>query len=111
AGVLSAKGFDGAKLVSEAEIETTEAPTRIELSPDRTAIQADRRDVSVINISILDPKGRVVPVANNLIHFQLEGPGKIIGVGNGNCSSHERDICTSEWQRSAFNGLAQVIIQ
>ena len=37
---------------------------------------------------------------------------KIIGVGNGDPSSHEADKCADgAWQRSAFNGKCQVIIQ
>ncbi|MGH7952099.1 MAG: sugar-binding domain-containing protein, partial [Limisphaerales bacterium] len=32
------------------------------------------------------------PVANNLIHFAISGPGKIIGVGNGDPICHEPDV-------------------
>ncbi len=42
----------------------------------------------------------------------MEGDAKIIGVGNGDPSSHEPDKCaTGVWQRSLFNGKCQVIIQ
>ena len=63
------------------------------------------------------PQGRPVPDAANKIHFELEGPGKILGVGNGDPSSHEPDVFLStgnnapEWQRSLFSGLAQIIVQ
>jgi beta-galactosidase len=50
----------------------------------------------------------VVPVADNQIAFTLTGPAKLIGVGNGDPSSHEPDKAS---RRSAFNGLAQVIVQ
>lgn len=36
------------------------------------------------------------------------GPAKLIGVGNGDPSSHEPDKACS---RSAFNGLAQALVQ
>ena len=49
-----------------------------------------------------------MPTAGNEVQFTVEGPGEIIGVGNGNPSSHERDKAD---KRSAFNGLAMVIIQ
>ena len=49
-----------------------------------------------------------MPVAENEVTFTVEGPGKIIGVGNGNPSSHEPDKGS---QRRVFNGLAQVIVQ
>jgi beta-galactosidase len=33
-----------------------------------------------------------VPVAGNLVNFELSGPGKILGVGNGDPSCHEPDF-------------------
>jgi beta-galactosidase len=38
-----------------------------------------------------------VPVATNLVHFALSGPGKILGVGNGDPSCHEPDVYLSTW--------------
>jgi hypothetical protein len=75
-------------------------------------LNADGKDVTVINISITDDKGREVPTANNMISFTISENAKIIGVGNGDPSSHEADMCKEgNWQRSAFNGKCQVIIQ
>jgi beta-galactosidase len=37
-----------------------------------------------------------VPVAASLVHFALSGPGKILGVGNGDPSCHEPDIFTPQ---------------
>ncbi len=52
-----------------------------------------------------------MPTADNLIHFWLEGAGKIIGVGNGNPSSHEPDkYLDGKYQRKLFNGKCEVII-
>jgi beta-galactosidase len=113
-GVLSAKGFNGGKLVAETKVETTGEPAAVQLVPDRSSIKADGEDVSVFTVAVTDVQGRVVPVANNLIHFTLDGPGKIIGVGNGDPSCHEPDVYfdkASNWQRSVFNGLAQIIVQ
>lgn len=66
----------------------------------------------MINISVVDREGREVPDADNIIRFFISGNGKIIGVGNGDPSSHEPDKCTDgAWQRSLFNGKCQVLIQ
>ena len=62
------------------------------LAPNRSSLQADGEDVSVITVSTQDAQGRAVPVAQNKIHFELTGPGKIIGVGNGDASCHEPDV-------------------
>jgi beta-galactosidase len=78
---------------------------------DKTTVLADGKDGVVVNISIVDDKGREVPKLIIWFIF-LTGDAKIIGVGNGDPSSHEPDKCTDgAWQRSAFNGKCQVIIQ
>jgi len=90
-GTLSAKGYTGGKLVAETKVETTGAGAAVQLAPDRAAIRADGEDVAVVAISVTDAAGRVVPLAGDLVSFDLEGPGRIIGVGNGDPSSHEPD--------------------
>jgi len=92
-GTLSAKGFDAAgKVIAETKVETTGDAAQIHLTPDRKAINADGADVSVFTVSAVDAQGRVVPVAQNKIHFSIEGASRIIGVGNGDPSCHEPDV-------------------
>jgi len=90
-GILSAKGYNGGKVVTETKVETTGDATALQLTPDRTSINADGEDVSVFTVSATDAQGRAVPVASNMVHFDLNGAGKILGVGNGDPSSHEPD--------------------
>ena len=85
------------KLVAETKVETTGAPAAVRLTPDRSTINADGEDVSVFTVAVTDAQGRVVPVAANLIHFELSGPGKILGVGNGDPSCHEPDVFLPVW--------------
>jgi len=90
-GTLSAKGYNAGKLVTEAKVETTGNAAAVQLAPNRATINADGEDVSVITVSVADAQGRIVPTADNKINFSLEGAGKILGVGNGDPSSHEPD--------------------
>ena len=83
-------------------------PAAFDVVPDRTAIHADGEDVAVVNISIVDSAKRLVETANNPLVFSISGPGKIIGVGNGNEASHEPDKAN---RRNAFRGHAQVLVQ
>jgi len=92
-GTLSAKGFDDAgNVIAQAKVETAGDATQVQLTPDRSAINADGQDVSVFTVSALDAQGRPVPVAQNKINFAIEGAGKILGVGNGDPSCHEPDV-------------------
>jgi beta-galactosidase len=91
-GALLARGFKAGQTIAEDKAETTGAPAALKLMADRTSIRADDEDVSVITIAVTDDRGRVVPVADNLIDFDLSGPGRILGVGNGDPSCHEADV-------------------
>lgn len=110
-GTLEAIGYKkGKKLTSK--VETTGQVFNVVLTPDKTILIADGKDATVINISLTDEKGREVPIADNMVKFYLTGDATIIGVGNGDPSSHEPDKCSiGAWQRSAFNGKCQMIIQ
>ena len=110
-GVLEARGTRRGKLLTT-KVETTGAPVSITMTADRTSMHADGEDVSVVTVRALDGRGKEVPIADNLIRFELQGKGKIIGVGNGDPSSHEPDkYLDGRFQRRLFNGLCQVIIQ
>ncbi|WP_396198497.1 beta-galactosidase GalA [Flavobacterium sp.] len=110
-GTLEAIAYKKGKKIT-AKIETTGQATTVVLTPDKTILMADGKDATVVNISITDEKGREVPTANNLLAFTISENAKIIGVGNGDPSSHEADTCKEgNWQKSAFNGKCQVIIQ
>jgi beta-galactosidase len=107
-GVLEAHGYSNQKRIIEAKTETTGTPAKVLLTPDRAAINADGEDVASITVSVLDSKGRPVPTADNLIHFEVAGSARILGVGNGDPSSHESDQAP---QRKLFSGLALVLLQ
>ena len=90
-GTLSATGYkNGEEIISE-KVETTGAASSIKLSADRDVINADGEDVSVVTVQANDSHNRLVPTSQNEITFSLKGPGKIIGIGNGDPSSHEKD--------------------
>lgn len=109
-GELKAIGWKKGKLL-QTSVETTDEAYQIVATPDRTNITADGKDVAVFNITIKDKKGREVPDAMNLLQFNVSN-AKIIGVGNGDPSSHEADkYLDGKYQRSLFNGRCQVIVQ
>src|SRR5579863_351071 len=107
-GVLEARGTKDGKVVLTEKRETTGDPVAIRLTPDRTEINADGDDVSVLTVEVLDKEGRAIPTAHNKISFRVSGEGALIGVGNGDPNCQESD---KEPERSLFNGLAQVIVQ
>jgi len=107
-GVIEARGSRDGKLVMTARRETTGAPSRVVVRPDRQSVSADGEDVAMFAVEVQDGQGRVVPTADNQIAFRVTGPGRLIGVGNGDPSSHESDKGET---RKAFSGLCMAIVQ
>ena len=108
AGIIEARGFKDGRALRPVRRETTGAPARIALTSDRSRLRADGQDVAMLKVEILDARGRPAPKAAEQVTFDVSGPGRIIGVGNGNPVSHEADRATT---RLTFNGLCQAILQ
>jgi beta-galactosidase len=107
-GTLKAVSRKNGKVVLTREIHTAGAPAKIELVADRTNIKADGKDLSFITVKILDKDGNVVPTANNLVNFKINGEAFIAGVDNGDETNHDPFKAA---YRKAFNGLALAIVQ
>jgi len=110
-GTLLAKGFKNGKEIIRSQVETTGNPAAVQLIADRNSIKADGEDVSVITVRINDAKGLNVPTANNEITFSLEGPGKIIGIGNGDPASHEPDKFVETVSSVKISGLQELVLK
>ncbi|HEY6473493.1 MAG TPA: glycoside hydrolase family 2 TIM barrel-domain containing protein, partial [Acidimicrobiales bacterium] len=91
-GALAARAFRGGAVVAETRVETTGDPAAVRLTPDRAQLRADGEDVAAVTVAVVDAEGRVVPTAHVPVTFTLGGPGRIIGVGNGDPASHEPDV-------------------
>jgi beta-galactosidase len=96
-GILSAKGYSGGKAVAAATVETSGDASTVILTADKKVVGADGRDVAVITVNVCDSKGRIVPTADDEIRFEVEGPIRVIGVGNGDPGSHEVDRAAARY--------------
>ena len=107
-GHLDARGYKDGQVIIQDRVETAGPAAQLTLAPDRKIIAADGKDVSVITVSVRDSHGRTVPTADNEVRFKVTGPARILGVGNGDPSSHEPDKAN---KRHAFNGLCLLLVQ
>jgi beta-galactosidase len=107
-GTLRAVGTKDGKVVLTAEQSTTGAPAAIRLTADRAQINMQWDDLAHVVIEIVDQQGRVVPTADNEIVFALSGPGRILGLDNGQADSHES---YQSDRRKAFAGRALALVQ
>lgn len=95
-GTLKAIGYKGGEEVMSVQRTTTGQAKKLQLSSNTLKLK-EKKDVAMITVEVLDKKGYPVPTANNLIKFEIEGPGKIIGVGNGNPSSLEKEVFVDDY--------------
>lgn len=89
-GILKAIGYDAKnKLINSATLASASNPVNIKLTADRNIIKANNQDLCYITVELLDSKDNLNPLAENLVTFEIDGPGTFIGVGNGNPRSLE----------------------
>lgn len=94
AGNITAVAYKNGKKTMTKTIETTGAPASLALEAHKPTLKANGEDLAIISVSTRDSKGRLVPTAENKVYFEIEGPAKIIGVGNGDptCLEPDRQI-------------------
>ena len=89
-GTLKVVAYDkDGNAVAEEEVHTAGKPHHIELSADRTNLTADGKDLSFINVRVVDKNGNLCPDATNQIKFNVRGNGTYKAAANGNPASLE----------------------
>ena len=89
-GTITAVGYDkNNKQVCTTQLETAGDPVALRLTEIKrpTPFLADGNDVSIVEVEVVDAKGRRCPAALDMIHYTLEGPGEWRGgmaMGPGN---------------------------
>ena len=78
-GKLEAVGYDEqGKECCRTELQTAGEPARIQLSvmQNPKGWKADGADMVLLQVEVVDREGRRCPLANDLIHFEVEGPAE-----------------------------------
>jgi beta-galactosidase len=107
-GTLRAVGLAGRKQVAVAELHSAVEVTQISLSSDRNKIKANGQDLSYVTVELTDSNGVRNPKADNLVSFEVVGPGTIVGVGNANPVSLESFQVPL---RKAWHGRCMVVVK
>ncbi len=99
---------DNDQAVAEKEIHTAGAPDHIELSADRTVINADGQDISYITVSVVDKEGNLCPQVTNQLNFKVKGNGIYRAACNGDATSLEQFHLPT---MKTFSGKLVVLVQ
>ncbi|SFF07658.1 beta-galactosidase [Paenibacillus catalpae] len=107
-GVLRAVAYDESGNMIATDIQTSFGDAAsVLLTPDKTTMSADGSDLVFVEISALDQDGRPVANANNRIHICVEGPGRLVGLDNGDSTDYDSYKGTN---RRLFSGKLLAVI-
>ena len=106
-GLLTAVATQNGQVIAKDSIQTAGQPQTITLTPNVQAIPADGTSLAFLAVEITDRAGVLVPSADNLIQFSVDGPGVLAGVDNGQQENPQSYQASSV---PAFNGRALVIV-
>ena len=107
-GEIRAVGKKDGKTFEEV-VRTCKGTSALSLIPDCTQLSADGVDICHVEVRLLDENGSLARLANDELHFQLEGEGTILCLNSGNNQSHEIGMHANKL--CAFNGLCLAYIQ
>ncbi len=108
AGTLKAVGKNKDQIAATDQLTTAEKPAAISAKSDREKITPSFEDVAIVEVLAQDNQGITNPHDNDLVKFQITGPGKIIAVDNGDAGSHEP---YQAMQHHLLNGRAIAILR
>lgn len=107
-GRVEAVARRGGVEVARETLVTPGRPCALRLTPDRSIIRSDGRDLAYITAEVIDSEGRVCPDAMDEIVFSVDGAGVNVGVDNGSPVSLEP--MKGDRHKAAY-GKALLIVQ
>ncbi len=107
-GELRVVAYKKGKQWAADTVKTAGAASKLLLTPDRSTIANDGKDLSFVTLTVADEESRMVPRSMNLIHFDISGPGDIVATDNGDPTDM---TAFPSKDRRAFNGLAVAIVR
>ncbi|MEM9983709.1 MAG: glycoside hydrolase family 2 TIM barrel-domain containing protein [Bacteroidota bacterium] len=107
-GELMVKGYRQGKLVAQDTLSSAGSLAQITLHASRPILNADRYDLTFVELQLVDEAGQPIRHQEEQITFKYEGPGQLLAVDNG----WERNVSPHyQAQVPTHQGRALAIIQ
>ncbi len=107
-GELRAVASSAGETAAEHSVKSHGEASSIVLSADREEIRANGTDVVHVEAAASDNEGLTVSSFSGAVKFSLEGPGKIIGIDNGDQADTSG---YKEKERNLYRGRCLVLVQ
>jgi hypothetical protein len=108
AGTVEVVGKKAGAIAARFQLKTIGQPERIELSPDLKTLQNAGRQVSTIEVHVVDRDGNRVPNAVQTVTFEVAGAGRLIAVGNADLSDGSTATAS---QTKLYKGRAVAVVR
>lgn len=107
-GTITAVAYDekGGEVARESRTSFGDS-RRIVLSSDKLTLQADGEDMCFVTVETLDEQGNLVENASDYVKAHLEGPGRILGMDNGDSTDYDNYKTTV---RKLFSGKLLIVV-
>ncbi len=107
-GTIKATGRINGREVAVHEMQTAGNPSAIRISASKTTLENDWNDVSIVRVQLVDENGIPSPNRDQVLTFEMEGDGELLGLDNGARDSHESFISN---KRRTARGQAMAIVR
>lgn len=106
-GQLKVISWDESGNAYEDQLITAGEPYAIKLTCTSETLRADGQDMTHVFATIVDSDGNLVPDAAHMIHINLSGSGKVLGIENGNL---EDTMAYNLERRTAYHGKLLIYV-
>ena len=106
-GELKVVAYRDGKRIGERTMRTAERPVAVKLTDDPFNPKGAR--TRFVQVDLVDAAGTRDPLAMDRVSFRLEGPGKIVAVGNGNPRGY--DVFTDVSSHPLYYGKAVAVVR
>jgi hypothetical protein len=107
-GILLVNGKHEGKVACEGKLQSSGPAFAMQAKADIPYILADGEDLVHVELMVVDENGVCVYDASPVLKCSITGPGRIIGMENGDPASHEPYGIES---RKAYHGKLLVVVQ
>jgi beta-galactosidase len=105
-GVLKAVGYKNKKAVMETVLKTTGKPVALKAAADRETVSVG--GLAHIEVSATDAGGLAVPDAAAMVHCEVFGPARLLGMDSGDLMDH---TLYGSPVRKMYSGLLLTIVE
>jgi beta-galactosidase len=108
AGTLEVVGKKAGVVAARFQLKTIGQPERLELSPDLKTLKNDGRQVSTIEVHVVDRNGNRVPDAAPTVGLEVQGAGRLVAAGSADLTDGSPATAS---QAKLYQGRAVAVVR